>query len=127
MIKSVKSLIILASFTLFSCDHIIDEIDREREEESYTTPYMGKWTGNFNGDQSGTLVLNVGKSGTIEGVRVSGSFQETFYTSLLGGGSGAINGITTSGSGFVLHGSLESKSGTWTIGNLNGTWSVIKN
>lgn len=127
MIKQCKylALVLLLGFT--SCSHIIDEIDRDREEENYTTPYMGKWQGSYTGDENGTLTMNVGKSGSVEVIRTSGSFQETFYTALAGGGSGAISTNSGSSSGFVIYGSLESKSGTWVKGNLKGSWSVVKN
>ncbi|GAB0157477.1 hypothetical protein CHRYSEOSP005_27540 [Chryseobacterium sp. Alg-005] len=127
MIKPFKYLAFVLLIGLTSCSHIIDEIDRDREEENYTTPYMGKWQGSYTGDENGTLTMNVNKSGSIEVIRTSGSFQETFYISLLGGGSGAIYTNTGSASGFIVYGSLESKSGTWIKGNMKGSWSVVKN
>lgn len=127
MRKQYKYLTFVLLFSFTSCNHIIDEIDRDREEENYTTPYMGKWQGSYTGDENGTLTLNVSKSGSIEVIRTSGSFQETFYTSLAGGGSGAISTSSGSPSGFIIYGSLETKSGTWVKGNLKGNWSVAKN
>lgn len=104
--------------------HVLDEIERDKNEENYTSPYMGKWSGSYSGDQSGTLILNVTKSGSIEGTKVSQGHQETFYSGLIGS---SINSTSTSYSGFILYGNLESKSGTWKMGNLSGTWSVSKN
>lgn len=127
MLKKIQYPLFILLFSLTSCSHIIDEIDRDREEENYTTPYMGKWQGSYTGDENGTLTLNVNKSGSIEVIRTSGSFQETFYISLAGGGSGAISTNSGSSSGFIIYGSLETKSGTWIKGNLKGTWSVVKN
>ncbi|KMQ64225.1 hypothetical protein ACM39_17010 [Chryseobacterium sp. FH2] len=120
-IKFFTLLIALISFT--SCD----EINRNREENNYVTPYKGKWVGSYTGDQSGTLVLNVGEKGGIEGVRTSMEFQETFYTAMQGGGSGALSTMSPSPSGFILYGSLETKSGTWKMGALKGNWAVVKN
>lgn len=123
MIRKIKIftlLITLISFT--SCD----EIERNREEDKYVTPYKGKWVGNYTGDQSGTLVLNVGEKGGIEGTRTSMEFQEIFYTAMQGGGSGALSTMSPSPSGFILYGSLETKSGTWKIGALKGNWTVVK-
>ncbi|AZA54386.1 hypothetical protein [Chryseobacterium sp. G0201] len=104
--------------------HVLDEIERDKNEENYTSPYMGKWSGSYSGDLSGTLVLNVTKSGSIEGTKVSQGHQETFYSGLIGS---SLNSTPTSSSGFTLYGNLESKSGTWKMGNLSGTWSVSKN
>lgn len=122
-----KYLIFVLLFSLSSCNYIMDEVYRDKEEENYTTPYMGKWQGSYTGDENGTLTLNVSKNGSIEVIRSSGNFQETFYVSLLGGGSGSIYSNSGSATGFILYGNLESKSGTWTKGDLKGSWSVVKN
>ncbi|SHK27758.1 hypothetical protein [Chryseobacterium polytrichastri] len=116
-------LLIFPLLLVFSCEHL-DEIERNKQQENITSPYMGKWSGSYSGDQSGTLILNVGKSGTIEGIKTSQGQQETFYSGLIGS---SINSAATSGSGFILYGNLQSKSGTWKMGSLNGTWSVTKN
>ncbi|ANF49205.1 hypothetical protein A0O34_00930 [Chryseobacterium glaciei] len=131
MIKKTKTmklkikylLIIFPLLTVLSCQHVLDEVERDKQEENYTSPYMGKWSGSYSGDQSGTLILNVNKSGTIEGTKISQGHQETFYSGLIGSSISS----TTSSSGFTLYGNLESKSGTWKMGNLNGSWSVTKN
>ncbi|WP_312389064.1 hypothetical protein [Chryseobacterium sp.] len=124
MMKTIKILTLLLTLNfLFSCD----EIERNRQEDNYVTPYKGKWVGTYTGDQSGTLVLNVGEKGGIEGVRKSMEFEETFYTSMQGGGSGAISTMSPSPSGFLLYGSLETKSGTWKMGALQGKWTVVQN
>lgn len=120
---TIKYLTILFSLlSVFSCQHVLDEIERDKNEENYVSPYMGKWSGTYSGDQSGTLILNVSKSGTIEGTKISQGHQETFYSGLIGSSISS----TTSNSGFTLYGNLESKSGTWKMGNLNGNWSVTK-
>lgn len=122
---TIKYFMILFSLlSVFSCQHVLDEIERDKNEENYTSPYMGKWSGSYSGDQSGTLILNVTKSGSIEGTKVSQGHQETFYSGLIGS---SINSTSTSSSGFILYGNLESKSGTWKMGSLSGTWSVTKN
>lgn len=121
----IKHLLLIFPLLLlvFSCEHL-DEIERNKQQENSTSPYMGKWSGSYSGDQSGTLILNVGKSGYIEGIKTSQGQQETFYSGLIGS---SINSAATSGSGFILYGNLQSKSGTWKMGSLNGTWSVTKN
>ncbi|KPH13145.1 hypothetical protein [Chryseobacterium sp. ERMR1:04] len=116
-------LLIFPLLMVFSCEHL-DEIERNKQQENSTSPYMGKWSGSYSGDQSGTLILNVGKSGYIEGIKNSQGQQETFYSALIGS---SINSAATSASGFILYGNLQNKSGTWKMGSLNGTWSVTKN
>lgn len=124
MLKKIKFFTLLISIiSLISCE----EIERNRAENNYVTPYKGKWVGSYTGDQTGTLVLNVGEKGGIEGTRTSITFQETFYTSMQGGGSGALSTMSPSPSGFLLYGSLETKSGTWKMGSLKGNWTVVKN
>ncbi|MCW3162798.1 hypothetical protein [Chryseobacterium oryctis] len=121
MVKNIKFLtLIVILISLISCV-------QNREEDNYVTPYKGTWTGNYSGDQIGTLIMKVSEKGTVEVKRTSMEFQETFYTSLLGGGSGALSTMTPSASGFIVYGSLETKSGTWKMGALQGTWSVVKN
>lgn len=117
-------LLIFPLLSVFSCEHVLDEMERNKNEKNYTSPYMGKWSGTYTGDESGTLVLNVKKGGSIEGVKTSQGQQETFYSELIGS---SINSMPISNSGFTLYGNLESKSGTWKMGNLNGSWSVTKN
>lgn len=116
-------LLVFPLLMIYSCEHL-DEIERNKQQENSTSPYMGKWSGSYSGDQSGTLILNVGKSGTIEGIKTSQGQQETFYSMLIGS---SINSAATSASGLILYGNLQSKSGTWKMGSLNGTWSVTKN
>jgi len=124
MIKTIKILSLLLTLGfLLSCD----EIERNREQDNYVTPYKGKWVGTYTGDQSGTLVLTVGEKGGVEGVKTSMGFQETFYTAMQGGGSGALSVMSPSPSGFLLYGSLETRSGTWKMGALQGKWTVVKN
>lgn len=120
------SAIILSLFLLFSCTEIIDEHYKDVAQENYISPYMGKWVGSYTGDTSGSLVLNVNKSGHMEITRmVNNNVQEVYYTDLLGGGSGSLN-PSTSPTGFTLYGSLQTKSGTWKQQNWIGSWSVTR-
>ncbi|NML70308.1 hypothetical protein HHL23_10910 [Chryseobacterium sp. RP-3-3] len=128
MIKNywLKFLIIVPLLFLASCSEIIDNIDRQKEQENYVSPYMGKWIGTFTGEVSGDLILNVSKSGSIEVTRiVNTNVEEVYYTSLQGAGSAAIS-PSASPKGFVLTGSLETKSGTWKQQYWSGSWSVTK-
>lgn len=128
MIKShyLKLLIITPLLFLSSCSEIQDNLDRKREQENYVSPYMGKWTGTYTGEISGTLILNVSKSGSIEVTRiVNSNVEEVYYANLQSAGSAAIS-PSTSPKGFVLIGSLETKSGTWKQKYWSGSWSVKK-
>lgn len=132
MIKNLyfKFLLIL-SVSLMSCsealtDEIINTIHENNAQENYTSPFMGKWVGTYSGDAiSGTLILNVSKSGSIEVTRAeNGAVAEVHYTSIQGA-SGALN-PAPSPKGFVLYGSLQSKSGTWNFKHWSGSWSVTR-
>lgn len=128
MIKShyLKLLIITPLLFLSSCSEIEDNLDRKREQENYVSPYMGKWTGTYTGEISGTLILNVSKNGSIEVTRiVDSNVEEVYYANLQSAGSAAIS-PSTSPKGFVLTGSLETKSGTWKQKYWSGSWSVKK-
>lgn len=128
MIKShyLKLLIITPLLFLSSCSEIEDNLDRKREQENYVSPYMGKWTGTYTGEISGTLILNVSKNGSIEVTRiVDPNVEEVYYANLQSAGSAAIS-PSTSPKGFVLTGSLETKSGTWKQKYWSGSWSVKK-
>ncbi|WP_147473894.1 hypothetical protein [Chryseobacterium nematophagum] len=112
---------------MFSCSYIVDEMYLHDAQNNYISPYQGKWVGSYIGDMNGTIILNVSKSGDIEVIRlVNGNIEETYFTSLLGGGSGALNPSPSPISGFRLYGSLETKSGTWKQQNIGGSWTVTK-
>ncbi|KMQ66084.1 hypothetical protein ACM46_00520 [Chryseobacterium angstadtii] len=128
MIKNqyFKLFILTPLFLLSSCiSEISDNIERNKAEENYVSPYMGKWVGTFSGDHiSGTLILNVSKSGSMEVIRVANNnVDETYYTSLQGAGNGALN-PAPSPKGFILYGSLHTGSGTWKLQSWSGSWSV---
>lgn len=121
--------LIIVPLSLLSCidaDEIVNNIDQHNAEENYTSPYMGKWVGTYSGDAiNGTLILNVSKSGSIEVTRAeNGSTGEVYYTGLQGS-SGALN-PAPSPKGFVLYGSLHTKSGTWNFQHWSGSWSVSR-
>lgn len=119
-----KFLIIAPLFLLFSCSEIVDNIDKNRADENYVSPYMGKWVGAYSGEVSGTLILNVSKSGSVEVTRAAGDVTEVYYTGFQGS-DGALS-PSTSPKGFTLYGNLHTKSGTWKLQNWSGSWSVTK-
>lgn len=115
----------LLFITLVSCEQILEERRYQNAQENYTSPYMGKWIGNYSGEGNGTLVLNVKKSGSIEVIRTdSQNQQESYFTNVFEGGS--LYGNSSLNSGFTLYGNMEQKSGTWKMGDWKGTWSVTK-
>ncbi|MBB6371851.1 hypothetical protein [Chryseobacterium shigense] len=130
MIKNLYfKFLLTVLLSLFSCTETGDIIDngyQNNAQENYTSPYMGKWVGTYSGNAiDGTLILNVSKSGSIEVKRGgNGTMDEVYYTSLQGSG-GALN-PAPSPKGFILYGSLHTKSGTWNFQHWSGSWSVAK-
>ncbi|WP_223608766.1 hypothetical protein [Chryseobacterium sp. OSA05B] len=122
MIKNCyfKFLLIVPLLMLSSCR----ETEDHNADENYVSPHMGKWVGTYSGDLNGTLIMNVSKSGSIEVTRtVNNKVEEVYSTSLQPNGSGAISS-SVSPKGFVLTGSLQTKSGIWKQYHFRGNWSV---
>jgi len=117
-------LCVFASAILDSCDNILDNVRSKEEQQAQTSPYMGRWIGNYSGDENGTLVLDIKKSGSVEVIRSSGGMQDTYYTSLSGGAS--FFNTPSPNTGFTLFGNMETHSGTWKMSNSKGSWSVTK-
>lgn len=124
--KNIYSkLLLILLLSVLSCaeatDEIINNIHQNNAQENYTSPFIGKWVGTYSGDAiSGTLILNVSKSGSIEVTRAeNGAVGEVYYTSLQGP-SGALN-PAPSPKGFILYGSLQTKSGTWNFKHWSGS------
>lgn len=107
---------------LSSCQRILDEhYDREMEA-NYTSPYMGRWVGNYGGGESGTLTINVAKNGRISGT--FGQNSEILVSSVLD--NGALLPVNSDDPLFVLYGSLIEKKGTWKKDKKQGTWTLTK-
>lgn len=84
---------------------------------------MGKWVGNYNGEESGTLTITVAKSGSILGVY--GQESRTFISNVFDDGS--IFPVNSDDPmALILYGSLNQKKGTWKKSNLQGTWTLMK-
>ncbi|MDQ1096746.1 MULTISPECIES: hypothetical protein [Chryseobacterium] len=124
--KPIK-LLFLSALTVMifnSCEQIIDNMQLKKEQEAQTSAYMGRWVGNYSGDESGSLILDIKKSGSVEVIRSSNGVEDRYYTDIF---SGASLQVTSSPkSGFTLYGNMETHTGTWKMGNSNGTWSVNK-
>lgn len=122
MIKNCyfKFLLIVPLLLLSSCR----ETEDHNPDENYVSPYMGKWVGTYSGELNGTLILNVSKSGSMEVTRtVNNNVEEVYSASLQPNESGVINS-SVSPKGFVLTGSLKTKSGTWKQYHFRGNWSL---
>lgn len=127
MIKNCyfKFLLIVPLLLLSSCSEIADNIHQNNVQDNYVSPYMGKWMGTYSSNEvSGTLILNVSKSGSVEVTRIADGNEEVYYTSLQEPG-GNLN-AAPSPKGFTLYGSLHNKSGTWKLQYWSGNWSVTK-
>lgn len=107
-----------------SCENILDNVRSKEEQQAQTSPYMGRWIGSYSGDENGSLVLDIKKSGSVEVSRSSGGMQDTYFTSLSGGAS--FFNTPSPNSGFTLLGNMDTHSGTWKMGNSNGSWTVTK-
>lgn len=121
IIKKIKTLIplLILSFFPLSCQRILDEKDLIN---LYTSPYMGKWSGNYVGSENGIIVINVAKNGNISGN--IGQDSEILYGAVLD--NGALLSVISINSAFYLYGSLDQKSGTWKKGELKGSWAITK-
>lgn len=120
----IKILFLFVAMSLQSCEQIIDQINENNQEQNSFTPLRGKYTGTYTGELGGTLVINVGDKGTVEITRSTIDSYESYETGLV---NSSFNTINKAPSGFILIGSLNSKTGTWQMNNLKGNWSVTKN
>ncbi len=118
-------LILFTLFTLCSCQQIIDNYWERKEEENYTSPFKGKYIGSYNGDEIGTLVLEVDKKGYVTVTRntVIG-VNETFVSGVIQD-IGALQAVKSQ-SGFTLLGNINAKTGTWKLEHWQGSWTVVK-
>lgn len=119
-----KVLMIVSLVTLQSCTDIVDQIYENKQEQNTFSPYQGKYTGTYTGNASGDLIINVSEKGTIEITRITLTSSETYITGFI---NASFNTTNRAPSGFMLIGNLNSKLGTWEMGNLKGNWSVKKN
>ena len=119
--KTILSLLILScAFT--SCDRIIDNYYEQQAQENYTSPYMGKWVGNYTGQGNGTLIISVAKSGSITGNY--GPNNDMVLGFVLD--DGALTPVISETPIFTMYGSLNTKKGTWKNGDLTGDWTLTK-
>jgi hypothetical protein len=133
------SVFVCLLLSLSSCEELFDRVvnatiwgNGDGPKGNYTSPYMGKWTGIYSGDENGDLVLNVAKSGGISGTitkktyldgNLSQEAEDILGAVLEGGSLMQVNSINHN---YSILGNLETKSGTWKKGNLTGTWKLTK-
>ena len=118
-------LILFVTFTLNSCQQILDNYWERKEEENYTSSFKGKYVGSYNGDETGTIVLEVDKKGYVTVARNSSLGVNEIFISGVIQDTGGFQAVKSQ-SGFTLLGNLNAKSGTWKMGGWKGNWSVIK-
>lgn len=112
-----KFLLIFLGVTLFSCE----QFWQRDAINNYNSPYKGIYEGIYTGDISGKFTLQVGKGGNIFGLRDEvDNFGGKVYE------GGALLSVESPYTGFQLIGSLDSKSGTWKLGNKTGIWNATK-
>lgn len=107
-----------------SCEHILDQAEEKRAQENFTSEFMGNYSGSYTGDVSGSLTVNVRKDASVQVIRGTAGNQDSYDTHLV---MSSFNTTAKSPQGFILIGNMQTKKGTWEMGNLKGTWSLTKN
>lgn len=120
-LKTLLLLFIIPA-TFISCDQITDNYWEKKEQENYTSPYMGKWVGSYQGNESGNLILSVAKSVNITGTY--GPNNEMIIS--LVRDDGALNPMLSDTPIFLMYGSLIEKKGTWKNKDKQGSWTLTK-
>lgn len=121
---TVKILIACTFLSMQSCEHILDQAEEKRAQENFTSEFMGNYSGSYTGDMSGSLTVNVRKDASVQVIRGTAGNPDSYDTHLI---MSSFNTTTKSPQGFILYGNMQTKKGTWEMGNLKGTWSVNKN
>lgn len=109
--------IIVVLLSVLSCDAYWER----QNMKNYDSPYKGNWKATYSGEENGFFTLDINKSGNVFGLRNN--------TDHLGGKvyeGGVLMNLHSPTSGFVINGNLETKSGTWKMGSISGTWTIIK-
>lgn len=109
--------IIVVLLSVLSCDAYWER----QNMKNYESPFKGNWAAKYTGDKEGTFVLEVGNSGSIFGRRNTDDY--------LGGKvleTGALLGLTSPTTGFMIQGSLITKTGNWKMGEVSGSWTIEK-
>ena len=112
---------VIQYFALTSCQQIMDNHWERQELANYDSPYKGNWIGSYTGQETGTFVLDINKSGNVFGLRnnadnLGGKVYE----------GGVLMNLHSPTSNFHIDGNLETNSGTWKMGSLSGTWTIVK-
>lgn len=115
----------LSLLWLHSCSELLENHLDRTAQENYESPYRGLYTGSYTGHESGTLKMEVMKSGYISLTRISANGTETGDMAGMVRNDGALQSVGLP-SGFVLHGNLITQSGTWKSGTQTGQWTVQK-
>jgi len=119
--KTLISLLILSS-TFISCDQILDNYWEKKEQENYTSRYMGKWVGTYTGQGNGNLIISVSKSGNITGTYGQNNDMVLGFVM----DDGALTPVISDTPIFTMYGSLNTQKGTWKNGSLAGEWTLTK-
>jgi len=119
--KTLLSLFV-AFYTFISCDQITDNYYEHQAQENHTSPFMGKWVGNYSGNEGGPLTISVSKGGTITGTYGQNNEGMASYVY----DDGTLQPVISDSYTFILYGNLKDKKGTWKNGNLTGNWTLTK-
>ena len=108
--------------SLASCDRIIDNYYEQQAQENHTSPYMGKWVGNYTGNEAGTLIITVSKGGEIMGNYGQNNEGLASYVY----DDGTLQPVISNSYTLILYGNLKDKKGTWKNKDKQGTWTLTK-
>jgi len=117
--------VLMLAFTMTSCDQFLDNYWERKAQEQYVSPYKGIYKGTYSGDEVGTITIEVAKSGNTSLTKTSQFGTDDSFSSGTVTDDGSLYSVRLQ-SGFTLLGNLNTKSGTWKMGEWNGNWSVLK-
>src|SRR5690606_17454778 len=75
--KNRSLLFVVSLLWLHSCSELLENHMNRAEQENYASTYRGLYKGNYTGHESGTLKIEVLKSGYISLTRISANGTET--------------------------------------------------
>lgn len=120
---------LILSFSLISCETVIENIAENIEYDNYKSPYAGTYLGTYSGSDSGTLKIVIDAKDIVTVTRHSSTFkiEESFFGGMVGTSFYRVN---SEKSGFSISGNLTSQTktftGNWSQNGISGTWSVTK-
>lgn len=122
----INLLIFIALFT-FAFSSCKDDTTTTTPTPTDTFPYDGNWTGDYIGDDQGTVTITIDNDGKLSGSAYSNNAMSTFALTGTVGTDGKLD-ATSASTGATFAGTLTptSGTGTWTNNTIGGSWSATK-